>query len=147
MKLTTYPMTRELMPLREALDRIVGESLVWPFGLFDGPATTFAVDLTETKDSYVLTASLPGVKPEDVDITATTDSVSIAGEYKTATETKDATYVRQERQQGVFKRSFTLPLAIVPDKIDATQADGILTITMPKAEVTKPARVQIKSKA
>lgn len=146
MKLTTNAVTRDLMPLREALDRIVEESLVWPFGLFEGPSTTFPVDLSETADSYVLNASLPGVKPEDIDITATADNVSIAGEYKIATETKDATFLRQERQHGVFKRSFSLPLAIVPDKIEASQIDGILTVRIPKAEVIKPARVQVKAK-
>ncbi len=146
MKLAPTPFNRDLIPLREAFDRIVEESLVRPFGLFEGPSTTFAVDLTETADSYVRKAALPGIKPEDIDITATADGVSVGGEYKTETTTKDATYLRQERQAGVFKRSFSLPLAIVPEKIDASQIKGVLTITMPKAEVIKPARVQVKAK-
>lgn len=146
MKLAPTPIKRDFISMREALDRIVEESLVWPFGLFEGPSTTFAVDLSETTESYVLTASLPGMKPDDVDITATADSISVAGEYKTETTTKDATFLRQERQAGVFKRSFTLPLPIDPDRIEAVQAEGILTITMPKAELTKPARIQVKAK-
>jgi len=147
MKLAPTPIKRDFMSLREALDRIVEEGMVWPFGLFEGPSTTFAADLSETTDAYVLKASLPGMKPEDIDITATADSVSIAGEHKSETTTiADATYLRQERQAGVFKRSFALPLPISPEQIDAVQADGILTVTMPKAEVTKPARVQVKAK-
>jgi HSP20 family protein len=146
MKLAPTPIKRDFMSLREALDRIVEESMVWPFGLFEGPSTTFAVDLSETTDAYVLKASLPGIKPEDIDITATADSVSIAGEYKSEAPITDATYLRQERQAGVFKRSFALPLSISPAQIDAVQANGILTVTMPKAEVTKPARVQVKAK-
>jgi HSP20 family protein len=146
MKLAPTPLKRDFMSMREALDRIVEESMVWPFGLFDGPSTTFAVDLSETTEAYVLTASLPGMKSDDVDITATTDGISVAGEYKTESTIKDATFLRQERQAGVFKRSFALPLPIDPDRIEAVQADGILTVTMPKAEVTKPARIQVKAK-
>jgi Molecular chaperone (small heat shock protein) len=146
MKLAPTPIKRDFMSLREALDHIVEEGMVWPFGLFEGPSTTFAADLSETTDAYVLKASLPGMKPEDIDITATADSVSIAGEHKSETTVADATYLRQERQAGVFKRSFALPLPISPEQIDAVQADGILTVTMPKAEVTKPARVQVKAK-
>lgn len=146
MKLAPTPIKRDFMSLRDALDRIVEESMVWPFGLFEGPSTTFAVDLSETTDAYVLTAALPGLKPEDIDITATADSVSVAGEHKGEATVTDATYLRQERQAGVFKRSFALPLPISPEQIDAVQADGILTVTMPKAEVTKPARVQVKAK-
>jgi HSP20 family protein len=146
MKLAPTPIKRDLIPLREVFDRIVEESLVWPFGLFEGPSTTFSADLSETADAYVLKASLPGMKPEDIDITATADGISIAGEYKAETTTGDATYLRQERHTGVFKRSFALPLAIVPDRIDASHVDGVLTVTMPKARVTKPARVQVKAK-
>ncbi|MDP9319617.1 MAG: Hsp20/alpha crystallin family protein [Chloroflexota bacterium] len=151
MKLAPTPITRDFISLREALDRIVEEGMVWPLGLFEGPSTTFAVDLSETADAYVLRASLPGMKPDDIDITATTNSISIAGEHTSETTVKDATYLRQERQAGVFKRSFAkrsfaLPLPIDPDKIDAVQTDGVLTVAMPKAEVTKHARVQVKAK-
>ncbi len=76
----------------------------------------------------MISAALPGVKPEDIEISATADGVTIKGEYKSESEQKETSYLRRERRAGSFERSFTLPLPIEPDKVAATQADGVLTL-------------------
>ncbi len=146
--MTLVPLGRDLISLRDAMDRLFEESFLSPrrfFGteLFDG-LPTFSADLSETPDAYVLTASLPGVKPEDIKIDATPDGVTVKGEYKSESEVKGATYLRRERKAGAFERSFTVPVPIEPDKVVATQADGVLTLTMPKSEKVKPKSIQVK---
>jgi HSP20 family protein len=149
MIMSLLPSTRDFISLRDAVDRLLEESLItprrfFPRTLFDGMEEAFPVDLSETADAYVLKASLPGVKPEDVQISATADTVTIKGEYGTEKEVKEATYLRRERRAGSFERSFSFTLPIEPDKVVATQAEGILTLTLPKSEKEKPKRVQVK---
>lgn len=143
MKLAPATLTSDFVTLRDAIDRLVDESLVWPASR-DGHIVSFQADLSETPDAYLLKASLPGVKPEDVKIETTADGVTITGEYKSETETKGETFLRKERKMGSFERSFTFPLPIEPDKVEAAQANGILTITLPKAERSKPKRIAVK---
>ena len=145
MKLAPATFTSDFVTLRDAIDRLVDESLVWPVGR-DGTILSFQADLLETPDAYLVKASLPGMKPEDVKIETTADGVTISGEYKSETETKGETYLRKERKIGSVERSFTFPLPIEPDKAEAAQANGILTITLPKAERSKPKRVEVKIK-
>ncbi len=150
MGLSAFP--RDFVSLRDAMDRLLEESLITPRRMFartffNGMQDTFAADLKETPDAYVLTASLPGVKPEDVEISATFDTVTIKGQYKSETEVKEATYLRRERRSGAFERSFSLALPIEPDQIVASQANGVLTLTLPKSENVKARPVQVKINA
>ncbi len=147
MGLSAFP--RDFVSLRDAMDRLFEESFITPRRVFartffNSMQDSFAADLRETPDAYVLTASLPGVKPEDVEISATFDTVTIKGQYKGETEVKEATYLRRERRSGAFERSFSLALPIEPDKIVASQADGVLTLTLPKSESVKARPVQVK---
>jgi HSP20 family protein len=135
----------EFVSLRDAMDRLFEDSVIRPFNGF-ASATTFPVDLSEGKDSYVLKAALPGMKPEDITIEATAEEISIRGETKQQTEQKDAEYLRREMRYGKVQRSFTLPLAIDPTKVEATFEHGVVTITLPKSEVVKPKTITIKPK-
>ncbi|MEK6206640.1 MAG: Hsp20/alpha crystallin family protein [Chloroflexota bacterium] len=146
MKLMKLEPTSEFVSLREAVDKLFEDSFIRPFNGF-GTTTTFPVDLTETKDAYVLKGSLPGLRPEDLTIEATADGITIKGEFKAETEVKDVEYLRKERHYGKVQRSFTLPLAIDPNKVEATFEYGVVTITLPKTEVVKPKTVTIKAKA
>lgn len=90
-------------------------------------------------------ASLPGVKSEDLSIDATSEIIVIKGEYKTEVEVKEDAYLRKERRSGMFHRSFELPLSVDPVKIEATFKDGVLTLTLPKADVVKPKQIKVKA--
>ena len=146
MKLMKLEPTSDFVSLREAVDKLFEDSFIRPFNGF-GTTTIFPVDLKDTKDAYVLKGSLPGMKPEDLTIEATADGITIKGEIKEETEVKEAEYLRKERHYGKVQRSFTLPLAIDPNKVDAAFEHGVLTITLPKTEIVKPKTVTIKAKA
>lgn len=139
---------RELISLREAMDRLFEESFVRPWGtwLRPGEAGTMAVDMYETDDAVVVKASLPGVKPEDLDISVTGDSLTIRGETKREEEVKEENYIRRERFYGSFCRTLPLPVPVVADDAEAEFENGVLTLTLPKAEEVKPKSIKVKAK-
>ncbi len=103
-----------------------------------------AVNLTEDKDNFYIRAELPGVKADELDIQTTGKSITISGERKISDEDANARYHRREREAGRFSRILELPGDINTDKVEAGLADGILTITVAKAEVAKPRQITIK---
>jgi len=94
----------------------------------------------------VVKVAIPGVKPEDIDITVTGDTLSIKGEAKEETEVKRENYIRQERRYGAFSRSVTLPSGVETEKAEASFENGILTLNIPKAEEVKPKVIKVKSR-
>lgn len=104
------------------------------------------VDIVEHDNEFIVTAELPGVKKDEVKITVTNDILTISGEKHQETGKKDKNYHRLERSIGSFQRSFSLPASIRPDRIEAVFNDGILAITLPKAEEAKPKQIDIKIK-
>lgn len=102
------------------------------------------VDIVETENDVVLHAELPGMKPEEIDIELTGDLLTIRGERKVEHEEKTKHCVRTERTYGAFQRSFTLGLPIKQEAIHAHYRDGILEITLPKAEEVKPKQIQVQ---
>ncbi len=105
-----------------------------------------AVDVAEGEDSYTVKMELPGVKKDDVKITLESNILTIRGEKKAESEVKEKNYHRTERSYGSFQRSFTLPTTVKNDRIDAVYKDGILTVTLPKAEEAKPRQIEVKVK-
>lgn len=105
-----------------------------------------AVDVAEEENEYIAKVELPGVNKDDVKITLESNILMIRGEKKAEKETKDKNYHRTERSYGSFQRSFTLPMTVKSDKIDAAYKDGILTIVLPKAEEAKPKQFEVKVK-
>lgn len=103
------------------------------------------IDLYEDNDNLVVKAEVPGMKKEDIQITLHGDTLSISGERKLERKTDSGTY-RSERFEGRFHRVFSLPTVVNPDKITATYADGLLTISMPKAEEAKPKQIPVSVK-
>ena len=103
-----------------------------------------AINLTEDADSYYVRAELPGVKAADLDIQATSKGLSIAGERKLAVEGDNVRYHRRERDAGSFSRIIGLPGDIDADKVDARLENGILTVSVPKAEAAKPKQITVK---
>lgn len=102
------------------------------------------INLTEDKNNYYVRAELPGVKPEDLDIQATGTTVSLAGDRKIAEENNDARYHRREREAGKFSRMISLSTEIDPGKVEASLADGVMTIRLPKSEKAKPKQITVK---
>ncbi len=94
----------------------------------------------------VVKASVPGVKPEDIDISITGEMLTVKGEFKSETKSDSASVIRQERRFGTFERTMSLPTQVVADKAKAEFENGVLTLTLPKAEEVKPKTIKVKAK-
>ena len=136
---------REMMTLREAMDRLFDDAFTRPVGL-SGVSAMPAIDMYQTGDEVVVKATLPGLKAEDVHITVTGETLTLRGEYKQENEQKETTYHIREQRSGSFERSLLLPTDVKSDKAKADFEDGILTITMPISEEVKPKSITIKAK-
>ena len=102
---------------------------------------TLGINIQEQDDAYVLSALVPGLKAEDLNIQVLEDVVRIEGEYKA----DENDYVVRELPSGSFTRTLRLPSAIDAEQVDAQIADGVLTLTLPKAESARPKKISIKS--
>lgn len=103
-----------------------------------------AIDVYEKGSNVVVKAELPGIKPEEIDVLAEEDRLTIKGERKLEEETKEEDYYRLERRYGSFERTLPLPTAVKTDKIKAKFKDGVLEVTLPKTEEAKPKEVKVK---
>ena len=103
-----------------------------------------ALDISERKDAYLVTVELPGLKPEDLDITMEDGLLTIQGERHFAHDSSEQQFHRVERRYGAFRRSITLPSHVEADEIEASAQDGVLQILVPKAEEAKPKRIQVR---
>jgi HSP20 family protein len=131
MTIARFALMPDMVSLFDAVDRL---------GTLAVP-----VDLWETKDAYHPRADLPGVTPDELEINATSDSISISGEVRGQTDVADDGWLRQERRVGKFQRAFTVPVAIDPSKVEATFENGVLSLVMPKAENTKPRTIKVNA--
>jgi len=102
-----------------------------------------AMDLVETDDHFVLRADLPGLAEDDVDVTLENDVLTVSGQRKAETETREKGYYRVERASGSFRRSLSLPEGVDPDAIEANFDNGVLEVRIPKPEQRKPRKVAI----
>jgi HSP20 family protein len=138
---------REMITLRQAMDRLLGQSLVrplmpWPeIGVVDVP-----IDMYQTDKDVVVKATLPGVEAEDVQIYISGDILSIKGEHCEEEEINEGDYIHRERRCGTFSRSLPLPGSVDSDKADAVFDKGVLTLTLPKKEEGKPKKIKAKHK-
>ncbi len=137
---------RDMLNLRQEFDRLFETALDQPAWRWQDPMTWgLALDVIENDDAFVVKAAAPGVNPDDLDITFTDNVLTIKGEYKADEEVDENNYHIRERRVGSFARSVTLPVGVKSDEIDAAYTDGVLTLTVPKAEEVKPRRIQIKA--
>jgi HSP20 family protein len=130
------------------MDRLFEESFVRPGGgrLAPSDAGALALDMYQKDDAVVVKSAIPGVKPEDIDISITGDVLTIKGETKVEEEVKEENYIRRERRYGAFTRSVSIPVPVVSDKAEAQFEDGVLKLTLPKAEEVKPKTIAVKAK-
>ncbi len=135
----------ELLSLRQAMDRLFEDSFVRPrdWGT-SAEGGTLPLDIYATKDALVVRAALPGMKPEDVDITLTGDTLTISGTFREEREGNgEGGYVFQELRRGTFTRTVTLPTDLQSDKATAAFENGLLTLSIPKSEQAKPRQIRI----
>lgn len=137
MRLTVWDPFREMAALQRAMNSLFRD---FPTQRRTGYPP---VEVVNKGDSIVVTAELPGVNRDEVDLTVLGDTLTIAGEKKLPAE-EGVTYIRHERPHGRFRRLIDMPYSVEQDKISATYNDGILTITLPKAEEAKPKQVTVE---
>ena len=135
----------EMVSLRDAVNSLVQESFVPPYVAPPRGAATFTLplDITEAEDAFVVTASMPGIKPEDVQTTVLGDTVTNRGESKAAGEQKGQNWLVRERRFGSFQRSVSLGTPINADKASAQFENGVLTLTLPKSEQARPKQIKL----
>jgi HSP20 family protein len=146
MALVRWTPMGNLQSFQHEMNRMVNEF----FGGGNGEAAgtelsswTPAVDIHETDDGYVIKAELPGVSKDDVSIDIHQNTLTLRGQRKHEAEVKQDKYHRVERAYGTFQRSFTLPVMIDQEKVQATYKDGVLELHLPKSEAAKPKRIAI----
>jgi len=137
MRLTVWDPFREMAALQRAMNSLFRDSPTQRRTVYP------PVELVDKGDSIVITAELPGVSKHEVDLTVLGDTLTIAGEKKLPAE-EGATYIRHERPHGRFRRLIDMPYSVEQDKISAYYKDGILTITLPKAEEAKPKQITVE---
>lgn len=108
-----------------------------------GSAWAPAVDIQEEDDRYVLHADIPGVKPEDMEISMDQGVLTVRGERRHAVEESNQGYRRQERQHGVFMRRFSLPETVDAEAITASSKDGVLELVLPKTAAPQPRKIKV----
>ena len=142
--LSRYNPFNEIVSLRDAMDRLFEESFI-PRTMSGITGRGVASNLFETPDGFVLQVPMPGVNPENVELTVQQDTVTLKWETKT-TNPENATVHWSGFQQGQFQQTFTLPAPINSERAEASYTDGILTLNLPKAEHVKARTVKIVSK-
>lgn len=145
-ELVRWEPFRDMLNMRREMDRLF-DNFFAPFATSEWETPTqwgLAVDVSENDDAYMVKASVPGVNPEDIEVTLTDNVLTISGASKGDIETEGEKYHVRERRYGHFSRTLTLPTAPKADAIEAIHTNGVLTLTLPKAEETKPKRITIK---
>lgn len=146
--LTRWEPFRDLVSLREAMDQLFEESFVRPeaSALVPRGVGALSVDMYETDEDVVVKTAIPGIDSEDLDISITGDTLTIKGETKSEEEVEEEDYICRERHYGAFSRSLSIPVPVVPEDAEAEMKDGVLTLTLPKAEEVKPKAIEVKAK-
>jgi len=136
---------RDLVSIQDRMNRLFEQTLSRSRGEEGVTATTWtpAVDIYETADTIVMKAELPGVAREDIQIQIDGSTLTLKGERRFAKDVQEESYLRIERAYGSFHRSFTLPATVQPEKVRALFKDGVLELTLPKAEDSKPKRISV----
>jgi HSP20 family protein len=136
---------REMITLREAMDQLFNENMSrnQHFSGQQQPVWQLPLDAYATEDAIVLIADVPGLKPEDLDITLEGDTLTVRGEFKKRADDKQ--YLLRELPTGRFERVMTINTPIDNHKVEADFQDGVLTLTLPKAETVKPKQIKVKA--
>jgi HSP20 family protein len=147
--MTTWDLFEDLRAMQEEMLRMNAGRALWSGQNYQGGASAEAwapaVDISERKDAYLVTAELPGVKPDDVEITFEDGLLTIQGERHSTSYAAGDKAHRVERRYGAFRRSITLPSHVEADKIEASAQDGVLQILVPKAEEIQAKHIKVRA--
>ena len=146
--ITRFDPVGDVVSLRSAMDRLFEDSFVSPLNwrtVANGGAINPPIDVRETADEIVITAALPGVRPDDVEVTMTGQNLVMRGEFRPDDEIEHEQYLYRERRFGSFNRSIQLPVRVQGDRAEASFANGVLTLRVPKAEEVKPRQIRIST--
>lgn len=136
---------REALSLRDWMERFMDEGWSRPLAALGGVSSP-AIDMYQTDDEVVVKATLPGVRPEDLNIAVTGDVLTIRGEVKEESSSNGVNYHVRERRYGSFSRALPLPTAVQADKAQAEFENGVLTLRLPKADEVKPKTIAVKAR-
>jgi HSP20 family protein len=137
--LTRWDPLEEALEIQRAMNQIMQRN-----GTDGQQQLNLETDIYETPDAYEIEAAMPGVKPEDVEITVNNNVLTIGGEINAEEEIEGKIYRLRVRRAGVFVRSISLPSSVNVDAIEAHYDNGVLKLRLPKAEEAKPKRIQVK---
>lgn len=142
-RFTAWNSPRRAASLAEDFDRLF--DFAFPGTALRSQGWTPALDLYENADGFTVTVELPGLKKEDVNLSVHENVLTVAGERKHQFEGKEGQTFRSERAYGAFQRSVTLPAQVDATKVAASYKDGVLTVTLPKAEEAKPRQITVNA--
>jgi len=141
--LTRWDPFDDMLTLREAMNQLLEDSFVSPTTTRGGQGFAPVLDMSETEDAYQVEVAVPGLKPEDLQITLENNMLTIKGEVRQESQDRKRNYHRVERRYGSFQRSIALPSTVKADSIHASLTNGILFLDIPKAEEVKPRRISV----
>ena len=142
-----YSPAAQALSLRQVMDRLLEDAFVSPRNVAGQPGSAGgpALNAYEEGDHFVVETQLPGMKPEDIDVRIEQGVLTIQGETRAEEERKERNYLIREHRMGRFSRSVRLPETVDPDAVQATYENGVLRLTLPKAERAKARRIQIET--
>ena len=148
MSLIRWQPLREMMSLRDTMDRLFEESFVRPTRgwLTSEIGLRVPVDMYDSNGELVIQADLPGLKAEDVDVSISNDTLTIKGEYEAEEERDEENVHIQERRYGKFQRAIRLPSNVNAEAAEANFEDGVLRLTLPKAAEAQPKQIPVQTK-
>ncbi len=147
MAISRWEPFRELTTLREAMDRLMEEAFYRPgFLIAEAETARIPIDMFETPSEVIVRAPVPGVRPEDIDVSITANTLTIRGERKPP-EVKEENFFVHEIRPRRFHRELMLPVPIQADKAEATFENGVLSLRLPKAEEVKAKKIKVQAKA
>jgi HSP20 family protein len=148
MGLDRFDPFREMMTLREAMDRLLQQSISGTGQLLSNiRPDAIAMDVVERDDSYEVRASVPGVKPEDVEVVVQGERLTIRAESKRQEEQRGENWLMREQRSGSMQRTITLPSPVSSDRAEAKIENGILTLKLPKLQAARPHRISVNTSA
>jgi HSP20 family protein len=143
MSVSRWDPFQDLLAIQDEMNQVFGRARQGQGGRVWAPA----LDISERKDAYVVTVEVPGVSPDDLDITLEDGLLTIQGERQFTQESTEQQYHRVERRYGSFRRSITLPSQVQAETIEASFENGVLEVVVPKAEEAKPRKISVKASA
>jgi len=145
-QITHWDPFRDMMLLRSNMDRLFDRFFDSEYEGWDQQSSwNLALDVAETPEEFTVKVSLPGIKPEDLDVTFSENTLTIKGEIRAEEEKEEARYHLRERRYGSFARTLTLPRGINGENIQASFDNGVLTLHLPKSEEVKPKKIAIQA--